>query len=189
MGRKLHFSTYRGLEIMLKRHRWIFICHVILSNEANSSHLKSSSLFTALYKWTSLHYITQKLKPHAENSHTKHYVYITQSINQSVKTYIAPLQDTYSEALPNQSKRKRTVLRRWWNWEQAPFWRCLRSTGRSFQVVGPTTENEGVCIVAEQANGTTKLPRDYHNWCVSITSFNSWATYFEAGQNVVCWVN
>ena len=49
-------------------------------------------------------------------------------INQSVKIYIAPLQDTYSEALPTQAKRKRTVFRRWWNWEQAPFGRCLWST-------------------------------------------------------------
>jgi len=50
------------------------------------------------------------------------------SINQSVKIYIAPLQDTcaYSEALPTKAKRKRTVFRRWWNWEQAPFGRCLR---------------------------------------------------------------
>ena len=30
----------------------------------------------------------------------------TQSINQSIKIYIAPLQDTYSEALPTQAKRK-----------------------------------------------------------------------------------
>jgi len=85
----------------------------------------------------------------------------TININQSVKFYIAlqaPLQDTYSEALPIQAKRKRTVLRRWWNWEQAPFGRCLRSTGSPFQVVGPTTEKERVCIVAERANGTTKLP-------------------------------
>jgi len=34
----------------------------------------------------------------------------------------------------------------------------LRSTGSPFQVAGPTTENERVCIVAERANGTTKLP-------------------------------
>src|SRR6218665_2187230 len=46
---------------------------------------------------------------------------ISQSINQSVKIYIAPSQDTYSEELPTQVKRKTTVLRRWWNWEQAPF--------------------------------------------------------------------
>src|SRR6218665_1825824 len=38
-----------------------------------------------------------------------------QSINQSIKIYIAPLQDTYSEALPTQAKRKRIVFRRWWN--------------------------------------------------------------------------
>src|SRR6218665_3249188 len=81
------------------------------------------------------------------------------SINQSVKIYIVPLQDTYSEALPTKAKRKRTVFRRWWNWEQAPFGRCLRSTGTPFQVFGPTTENEQVRIVAERANGTTKLPK------------------------------
>jgi len=39
------------------------------------------------------------------------------SINQSIKIHIAPLQDPYSEALPTQVKQKRTVLRRWWNWE------------------------------------------------------------------------
>ena len=39
--------------------------------------------------------------------------------------YIAPLQNPYSEALPTPAKRKRTVLRRWWNWEPAPFGRCL----------------------------------------------------------------
>src|SRR6218665_1097158 len=38
-----------------------------------------------------------------------------ESINQSIKIYIAPLQDTYSEALPTQAKRKGTVFRRWWN--------------------------------------------------------------------------
>jgi len=32
---------------------------------------------------------------------------------QSIKIYIAPLQDPYSEVLPNQAKWKRTVLRRW----------------------------------------------------------------------------
>jgi len=31
------------------------------------------------------------------------------SINQSIKIYIAPLQDPYSDALPAQVKRKRTV--------------------------------------------------------------------------------
>ena len=40
---------------------------------------------------------------------------IVQRLNQSIKIYIAPLQDTYSEALPTQAKRKRTVFRRWWN--------------------------------------------------------------------------
>jgi len=80
------------------------------------------------------------------------------SIKQSIKIYIAPLQDPYSKVLQIQAKRKRTLLRRWWNREQAPFGRCLRSIGSPFQVVGPTTEKETVCIVAERANGTTKLP-------------------------------
>jgi len=35
--------------------------------------------------------------------------------NQLIKIYIAPLQGPYSEALPTQAKRERTVLRRWWN--------------------------------------------------------------------------
>jgi len=51
---------------------------------------------------------------------------LNQSINQSIKIYIVPLQDPYSEALPTQAKWKKTVLRRWWNWEQATFGRCLR---------------------------------------------------------------
>jgi len=38
--------------------------------------------------------------------------------------YIAPFQDLYSEALLTHAKWKRTLLRRWWNWVQAPFGRC-----------------------------------------------------------------
>jgi len=34
------------------------------------------------------------------------------SINYSIKIYITPFQDPYSEVLPTQAKRKRTVLRR-----------------------------------------------------------------------------
>ena len=45
---------------------------------------------------------------------------------QSIKIYIAPLQDPYLEALPTQAKRKRTVFSRWWNWEQPPFGSYLR---------------------------------------------------------------
>jgi len=63
----------------------------------------------------------------------------TISINQSIKIYLAPLQDPYLEALLSQTKQKRTVLRRWWNWEQAPFGRCFRSNGCPFQMVGPIT--------------------------------------------------
>ena len=57
-----------------------------------------------------------------------------QWISQSIKIYIAPPQDPYSEALTTQAKRKRAVLRRWWNWEQALFGRCLRSIGSPFHV-------------------------------------------------------
>src|SRR6218665_1418314 len=35
---------------------------------------------------------------------------------------------------------------------------CYRSKGSPFQVVGPATEKERFCIVAEQSNGTTKSP-------------------------------
>ena len=66
--------------------------------------------------------------------------------NQSVKIYIAPLQDTYSEALPIQDKRKRAVFRRWWNWEQAPFGRCLISTGSPFQVLGQPQKMNGSAL-------------------------------------------
>src|SRR6218665_1667469 len=44
------------------------------------------------------------------------------------------------------------------NWHR--LGRCLRSIGRPFQVVGPTTEKERVCIVAERANGITS----YRTW-------------------------
>src|SRR6218665_3518037 len=40
---------------------------------------------------------------------------LTLSINQSIKIYIAPLQDPCSEVLPTQAKQKRTVVRKWWN--------------------------------------------------------------------------
>ena len=80
------------------------------------------------------------------------------NINQSIKIYIVPFQDQFSEVLSTQTKWKRTVLRKWWIWEQAPFGRCLSAIGTPFQVVESTTEKEHVCIIAERANGTTKLP-------------------------------
>src|SRR6218665_3046346 len=48
---------------------------------------------------------------------------INQSINQSIKIYIAPLQDTYSDALPTHAKRKRSLEKV--VELQAPFGRCL----------------------------------------------------------------
>ena len=73
--------------------------------------------------------------------------------NQSIKVYKAPLQDPYSEVLPTQTKRKRS-LEKVVELRKAPFGRCLRSIGSPFQVVGK--EKERACIVAERANGTTK---------------------------------
>jgi len=63
------------------------------------------------------------------------------AINQSInENYTAPIQDTYSEAFPTQVKRKETLLKSWWNWEQASFGRRLRSDGSPNKVVGPTTD-------------------------------------------------
>jgi len=53
-----------------------------------------------------------------------------------MKIYIAPLKDPYSEALPTQAKRKRTVFRSWWNGEQTPFGRFFRSRESPFQGSG-----------------------------------------------------
>jgi len=78
-------------------------------------------------------------------------------IIQSINIYIAPFQDPYSNAFPNQAKRKRIVFRSWWNWAQTPFERCLRSEGSPFQVVGPTTVKELLCI-AKRTNETAKSP-------------------------------
>jgi len=41
---------------------------------------------------------------------------------QSIKIYIAPLQDPYSEALPTRAKRKTTVLRRWLTLRTGTIW-------------------------------------------------------------------
>jgi len=46
--------------------------------------------------------------------------------------YIVSLQSSCSEALLTQAKRKISVFRSWWYWEQKLFGRCLRSKGRPF---------------------------------------------------------
>ena len=43
------------------------------------------------------------------------YSSVTEYLYQSIKIYIAPIQDPYSEAFLTQAKRKSTVLRRWLN--------------------------------------------------------------------------
>src|SRR6218665_3038347 len=91
---------------------------------------------------------------------------MTERNNQSIKIYIAPLQDPYSEALQTQAKRKRTVLRRWWNREQIPFGRCLRSIGSPFHVVGPTTEKHQLSFIHIQhlySTSSRELLRGAHD--------------------------
>ena len=69
----------------------------MLSSFEYNKKRKLISCVVILYRQRPWHYLTVK------------------SINQLIKIYIAPLEDPYSEALPTQAKRKRTVLRMWWN--------------------------------------------------------------------------
>src|SRR6218665_904037 len=81
------------------------------------------------------------------------------TINQSIKIYIAPLQDTYSEASRPRPSGKEQSLECGGIENRHRLEGALDLLeGSPFQVFGPTTENERVCIVAEPANGTTKLP-------------------------------
>ena len=73
--------------------------------------------------------------------------------------YIAPLQETYSEALSVQLRSKRNVLRSLQK-EEMLFWGSKRSVrGSSFQVEGPITEKALRCLSAERARGTKSSPR------------------------------
>jgi len=82
---------------------------------------------------------------------------ITSCNNQSIKIYITPLHDPYSLTLPTQAKRKRTVLRRRWNWEQAPFGRCLKSIGRTFPSCWTNHRRGTVCTVADLCGPSTYI--------------------------------
>src|SRR6218665_47699 len=73
--------------------------------------------------------------------------------------YIAPLQETYSEALSVQLQPKRDVLRSLHK-EDTLFRSSKRSVrGSSFQVEGPITEKAQPCLSAEQARGTKSSPQ------------------------------
>src|SRR6218665_3409242 len=73
--------------------------------------------------------------------------------------YIAPLQETYSEALSVQLRSKRNVLRSLQK-EDTLFRGSKHSVrGSSFQVEGPITEKARHCISAEQARGIKSSPR------------------------------
>jgi len=125
---------------------------------ANSmSHQQHSSLF---FQWCTLEANTKKNGNLSEQSVNQSFNQsINQSINQPINQSTASLQDSYWEALPTQAKWKRTVLRRWRNWEQATFGRWLRSIGSPFQVDGPTTEKECVCIVPQCTTACTRRER------------------------------
>ena len=79
---------------------------------------------------------------------------VFQSINQS-KFILSPFK------IPTQRCSRPRPSGKEQSWEgggiENRHW-LVRSTGSPFQVFGPTTENEQVCIVAERANGTPKLP-------------------------------
>src|SRR6218665_3173798 len=73
--------------------------------------------------------------------------------------YIAPLQETYSEALSVHLRSKRNVLRSLEK-EDTLFWGSRRSVrGSSFQVEGQITEKARRCLSAERARGTKSSPR------------------------------
>jgi len=88
-----------------------------------------------------------------------HLTLLVMSINQSINENFlsTPSRSPFRRA-PTKTKWKRTLFRIWWNWEQAPFGCCFTSKGKSFQVVGPTTEKERLCTATERANGITKSP-------------------------------
>ena len=73
--------------------------------------------------------------------------------------YIAPLQETYSEALSVPLRSKRNVLRSLQK-EDMLFWGSKRSVrGSSLKVEGPITEKALRCLSAERARGTKSSPR------------------------------
>src|SRR6218665_2896562 len=73
--------------------------------------------------------------------------------------YIAPLQETYLEALSVQLRPKRNILRSLQ--EEGMLFRGSKRSVRwsSFQVEGPITEKVRPCLRAERARGTKSSPR------------------------------
>ena len=72
--------------------------------------------------------------------------------------YIAPLQESYSRALPTPARLKRAVLRWEKNAGERVLWKIPSSEGRPFQVEGPTTENVRICLVEVWAKSTRRRP-------------------------------
>jgi len=76
------------------------------------------------------------------------------SINQNL--YSAPLRSLLRGA-PDPGQAEKKSLEKVVELRTGKFGSCLRSIVSPVQVVGPTTEKERVCIVADRSNGTTKL--------------------------------
>jgi len=76
-----------------------------------------------------------------------------------LENYIAPIQETYSEALSVQLRSKINVLSSLQK-EDTLFRGSKRSVrGRPFQVQVPTTEKARRCLSAERVRGTKSSPR------------------------------
>ena len=90
-------------------------------------------------------------------THSDNYCkWVTKSINQSIKIYIAPLQDPYSEALPTQASLDKVVELR-----TGTVWLGGALDLLEVHSIGCWNNHrkERVCIVTEWESGTTKLPR------------------------------
>src|SRR6218665_1206833 len=72
--------------------------------------------------------------------------------------YIAPLHKNYSEALPTPVRLKRTVFKREKNERDKVLGKRQSSSGRPFQVEGPTTEKARFCLMEERAKGRRRRP-------------------------------
>src|SRR6218665_1391407 len=78
------------------------------------------------------------------------------SISQAINKNLDSAPSTHRRSESTQAERQSSKADETENLE--PIERCLRPDGSPFQVVGPATEKERLCIVAEPANGTSKSP-------------------------------
>src|SRR6218665_389315 len=69
-----------------------------------------------------------------------------------------PFKKDYSEALPTPVRLKRTVFKREKNERDKVLGKRRSSSGRPFQVEGPTTEKAQFCLVKVRAKGRWRRP-------------------------------